>query len=515
MEITTSSCGQPLRRGPVVIGGFVIAVLAVALRWPQMHDSLWLDELHTSWCVSGSWSDVAPRAQIGNQPPCYFFLLRLVVGIGGLNEFSVRAVSLIAGLLLVGLVGFATARWTGSVAAALFAATLVAIDRNCIFYSQEARTYALLQLIAWSHAFVLWELTQKSTTLLRVLFVIGAVLQFYLHYTSVVFLLAELVFLLDRMLDRTSRSDYRPAQLAWDAAAVSAAVMPAAGHLWEIHARRKQWELFVKQFPTVEDFWQLLRLDVYLLPTIIVLVGWYLLRLRAVPGTSSPQISVRRTLSLSLSLLFVPAVLAWLTTRRQLAALFMTRYLVSSLVAAPISAALLGRAIASPGLRASAAGITLVASVWYSGMWQQWQRDGRILGDRRQDWRAAVEFVNRQCDEPSSVCYLRSGFVEAEQLRSPHPRLLEEYCLAPVNNIYKLETRAIPVASIRDIQIDPRWVQAETKPETWFLILGRAETWNQFIADVERQVRPLGLSTAFDERATFGDVLACRLARRK
>ncbi|MEZ6075018.1 MAG: hypothetical protein R3C56_04880 [Pirellulaceae bacterium] len=43
-------------------------------------ESLWLDELHTSWVVAGPWSDVASRARQGNQSPLFFWVL------GGLTK---------------------------------------------------------------------------------------------------------------------------------------------------------------------------------------------------------------------------------------------------------------------------------------------------------------------------------------------------------------------------------------------------------------------------------------------
>ncbi len=514
MKIPQTHSDASVRRGPAIFAGLVIAMVAFGLRWPQLQESLWLDELHTAWCVSGSWGDVAPRAAIGNQSPLFFYLLRLVVGVGGLSEVSLRLSSLIAGLVLIGVTGAATARWTGSVAAGLFAATLVALDRNCIFYSQEARPYAFLQVVAWCHAMVVWELARQVTVTRRMLFVMGAVLQFYLHYTSALFLAAEIVFLLDAMLRRDSRECYRWRQLALDLTLVAAAALPTVRHLAEVGSRRELWEQFVKQ-PNIYDFWHSLRLEVYLFPPVAMLVAWILLKRGWKSEPDAANSTLRRSMSLISCLLFVPAVLAWIATRRHLAALFLGRYLVSSLVAAPIGAAVLGRLFPSARMRFAVAGITIVASLWTAGMWQQWRRDNRLIGDRNQDWRGAVEFVNHHALPSDSVGYVRSGFVEADGLRSPHPPLLEEYCLAPVNSLYRLQIKAIPLPSAREIEIDPDWLRSDAPVVRWFLINGSSQTRQQFMADVERQSRDLGLPNPFAQFQTFGDILVCELARKK
>jgi hypothetical protein len=144
-------------------------------------------------------------------------------------------------------------------------------------------------------------------------------------------------------------------------------------------------------------------------------------------------------------------------------------------------------------------------------MWQQWQRDHRLLADRRQDWRSAVEFVNRQADSSHGVCYVRGGFVEAERLRAAREPMLDEYCLAPVNNIYKLRVQAIPIAFPRDITLDPDWLRADARIEKWFIINSRAETRQQFISSMEQQARQLRVQTPFVALETFGDLLVGRL----
>jgi hypothetical protein len=407
---------------------------------------------------------------------------------------TLRIPSLISGLALVGLAGCITARWTGSIGAGLLAAVLVALDRNCIFYSQEARPYAALQLVAWCHAAIVWELADRATLRLRAVFVLGAVLQFYLHYTSALFLLGELVFLFDRILDRQPAAGYRGRLLAWDLAGIGLAALPAVPHLREIAARRQQWEQLIQQPLSIQDFWHTFRLEAYLLPWLALLAAWYLLRARREAESQGEQPALRKPLLFVATLLVVPGIVGWVATRRQWAALFLTRYLVSSLVAAPLAAAMGCRTLPSRWMRALAASLTLAATIWSFGIWRQWQLDGRIVGDRRQDWRSAVALVNQQA-APNSVCYVRSGFLEEAGLRQPHSQLLDDYCLAPVNSLYRLRVRAIPITSPRE----PARQQPEA-PERWLLINGSPATRQRFLEQ-------LG---AFHVQQEFGELLVAR-----
>src|SRR5689334_1322536 len=80
-----------------------ITVLAAVLRLWQINESLWVDELHTSWCLQAGFENVAPRAAEGNQSPLYFWLLWGVTRVLGESEFTLRLPSLLAGIALPGV----------------------------------------------------------------------------------------------------------------------------------------------------------------------------------------------------------------------------------------------------------------------------------------------------------------------------------------------------------------------------------------------------------------------------
>ena len=202
--------------------------LGAYLRCAQAGESLWLDELHTSWVVADGGELIPDRAWAGNQSPLYFYLVWSVTQLLGHSPWTLRLPSLLAGIALIAVTYRLVLRWSDSVGCSLFAALIVAINRDCVFYSQEARPYALLQLSAAVHALIYAELLVRPTIARRVAFVIGAAWLFYLHYTAWLFLLAEAVCLCLLSCRPKSSVRYAPAQYGTDAVAVSLMMVPAS-----------------------------------------------------------------------------------------------------------------------------------------------------------------------------------------------------------------------------------------------------------------------------------------------
>jgi 4-amino-4-deoxy-L-arabinose transferase-like glycosyltransferase len=94
----------------MTLGLTAILALGAFLRLWQAGESLWIDELHTSWVVSGKLSEVLPRAAMGNQSPLYFWGMWLLVQVTGQSEWTLRLPSLLAGIALPAAVYFLVGR---------------------------------------------------------------------------------------------------------------------------------------------------------------------------------------------------------------------------------------------------------------------------------------------------------------------------------------------------------------------------------------------------------------------
>lgn len=425
-----------------------LVLLGAWLRCAQVHESLWLDELHTSWVVADGAGAVADRARAGNQSPLYFGLVWGVVQLLGHHEWTLRLISLASGIGLI-LGTYALVRhWSHSVASGLFAALLVAISRDCIFYAQEARPYALLQLSAVAHAALFVELVQRPTRARRMVLVVGAAWLFYLHYTSFLFLLAEAVCLVGWWAWGAPRPAYRLRAAALDALATGLLMMPALQHVLQVAQQRQNWSRIVPGWPALGL--QLDFLAFVLVPVLGLAVGIGLrltrsgFRWRSLPAACT------------VCWLMLPPLWAFAGTWTGLAALAMLRYLVISLLAAIVFAALCQASFTSRAYRLLISLVVVVSTLAGSGMLAQWTTDGRWIGDRDEPWNVLVSWLNQRWPADPLPVLLCPGLLEDAAVVPGTDAELEQYCLFPLRGLYQLQaTPLVPLPTRCTVCLTP------------------------------------------------------------
>jgi mannosyltransferase len=108
-------------------------------------NSLWIDEFATLKIISRPFPEILrATAEINFCPPLYFWLVHGVVSIAGVSESSLRLVSAAAGTLTIPVAWLLARELTRSRTVAGICAALLALNPLHIWYSQEARPYALL-----------------------------------------------------------------------------------------------------------------------------------------------------------------------------------------------------------------------------------------------------------------------------------------------------------------------------------------------------------------------------------
>ena len=126
--------------------GCVIAV-AIAVRL-ACDRGIWLDEATTidqAQMPFGQMLDVLRATDV--HPPLYFALMWVIAHVAGTSEIVMRAPSLVAGTALVGVL-YLLGRELYDRRAGLLAAALGSVAPFVVWYSQEARMYALFMLLA-------------------------------------------------------------------------------------------------------------------------------------------------------------------------------------------------------------------------------------------------------------------------------------------------------------------------------------------------------------------------------
>ncbi len=507
----------------------LILCCAAFLRLVQVNESLWLDELHTAWTVADAPGEIASRAAIGNHSPVYFSFVWGVTKVAGLSELAVRLPSAVAGIALVALACFVVFRWTGTWSAALFAALLACLDRNCVFYGQEARPYACLQLVGLAHITLFGSLVVAPTRIKRFGSIALAVFLFYLHYTAALLFVAELVFYVVLCVRRAWRPKYPLWQLLLDFAIVAVCLLPSVPHLLEVAERRSNWAMFVGQSPPSAVVKMLLLYNYQpVLPLFLVGIAMLAVRWRRGPSAAPadcPHIDARHVILVA-CWFFVPLGIAWVATERDLARLFFLRYLIVTAITPIMFSALCyaacsgkiawnARDLALAIFRNLCAVAIVVLVVKTGGMREQYRHDARVIGDRNQNWRSAIQVLNDKATNPKTPIFVRSGLIEADQFHNSSDHRLREYCLLPALGIYRIEREAetltpLPTSTTANLSDENRKAVADAG-EAWFLLSGTPRQVNRMKIPLRRRWEPYRVRATVAEHHSFGNVAVVHL----
>jgi mannosyltransferase len=189
---------------------------------------LWMDEAFSHLFATLP-LDLAWQAMIVDavHPPLYYLLLRPWLTLAGDDEFALRFPSAIAGVLTVALLLRVGRDWLGD-EVARWAAFLLALNPFHVWYSQEARMYALLGLLSLAVLAAFWRVLQRRRQGDWVILGVLSALAYATHYFALYLPLIEFVFLL------VAFRRYHHTLARW-AAVQALAVLPLAGWLTALY----------------------------------------------------------------------------------------------------------------------------------------------------------------------------------------------------------------------------------------------------------------------------------------
>ena len=161
----------------------VILLIAAGLRFYRLDaQSFWSDEGNAIRAAQRSIPLAIAAARGDIHPPGYYLLLHFWRIPTGDSEFAVRSLSVYIGLLTVALTGRLGRRMLGAGVGA-GAAFLAAISPLAVYYSQEARMYSLLGLLAVASTDLLWGLLHRPRPATALLYALVAAAGLYTHYS--------------------------------------------------------------------------------------------------------------------------------------------------------------------------------------------------------------------------------------------------------------------------------------------------------------------------------------------
>lgn len=220
---------------PVALAAIV--GLAAVLRAVQLgHDSLWVDEAFSARIAGSGWGSLFDQATSADpNPPLYYAILHVWIGLFGDSEEALRSLSAVVGVLLV-LVVYLLGRRLGGSGVGLTAALLAAVSEFFVHYSQEARVYSLLALLAAASYYFFLRLLDGASTEAIVGYILATTVLVYAHTYGLFVVAAQIGVALVALLWRRQWipwGDRRPFALALAAPIVLAApwFVVFAGHV--------------------------------------------------------------------------------------------------------------------------------------------------------------------------------------------------------------------------------------------------------------------------------------------
>ncbi|MCL5026012.1 MAG: glycosyltransferase family 39 protein, partial [Chloroflexi bacterium] len=186
-----------MRRGQWLAAGLGVSLVGFALRAYLLDgQSLWYDEGTSAAMAPRGFQAITAAAAADIHPPLYYYLLHIWTGIAGTGEYALRFPSVVFGVLLLPLLAVVGRRLFGPTVG-LLAAWLGATSVLLVYYSQEARMYALLLLLGTLVIYIALRLPEARHAWPWALALgVAVVLSLYTHYLAAGPIALAVLFLL-------------------------------------------------------------------------------------------------------------------------------------------------------------------------------------------------------------------------------------------------------------------------------------------------------------------------------
>lgn len=482
-----------------------LALIAAVGGWLRYEiatqDMLWLDELHTGWVVEApTLTDIAARAADGNQTPVFFWITYLLIQLPIQPELSLRLGSLIAGIALNVSAPVWVWRWSGSRIGALLTATLIASDLNFIYYSTEARPYALLELLSiFQFGFfcrLLWPPCPESSSKEnahpqsnlghQIPFALISLVMIYTHLTSTWLLVAEAITLgICCFKNPRLVSQFR----LWlpSATVICAGFLPFATVTRNIYSRRDNWESF-SSVPTLLTN-HLPGLFVTIFTPLLLLFIYFIFK------KQQPQIAPRQRGQLSLILLwaFVPFGCVILASLAGIAPLAMHRYTLIGAVAIPIFAGYCAGCFHSTLERITFFGLVICGVIFTGNSIHPFAAVNTLPHFRSENWKTPIEKINAVKSEPDYPVFLFANVIEDADASRVADLRFQKYLLFPLSWPYSLD-RLYPTVSAGPTLEAPHFrlsqiQQAFQSKGCWVIVRGTKELAERIGLELELDLK--------------------------
>mgnify|MGYP001053484203 CR=1 FL=1 len=386
--------------------GAVILIGAYLRLTDLSRQSLWFDEVDVVVRAQRPLDQVLHTfVQQGENGPLYNLMLALWIRVAGISEIAVRFPSAVAGTLAIPLIYLLGRRVAGSTVG-LLAAGLLAISPYHVWYSQEAKMYSIVVLLALASTYTFVAALQTNERLWWVAYVVVTSLMFYTHVVTV------LVFVAQSLYAVLTYRSWRGREKSWlvAAAALTLPYVPIA--IWAAkvvgltNTQVATWQPPVALWDAIQIFGIKFAINRYNMTQQVRAELLY--AVLAGIGILAFAWLNRRThwWLLFTSLTVVPILGLWLVSIRQ--SVFSDRY---GIVALPAYLLLIAVAVGWMLRQRIAWPLGLLAAFLLIGLaWGPLRDVNRSDTAQKEDWRSAYARIGEQA-QPGDVILVQPGYL--------------------------------------------------------------------------------------------------------
>lgn len=163
------------RKHLIILAG--VMILALTLRLIRLDMPLWGDET-ASWAFARRtpFLEMWRYALHDPSPPLYYVLNHFMIRTFGIGPWALRLLSVIFGILIIPIVFWGMQEATFNKIDSLLAILLISTSSLLIYYSQEARAYAMLAFLSTVSLVLLFRYFQKHGFISLILYSISVIL---------------------------------------------------------------------------------------------------------------------------------------------------------------------------------------------------------------------------------------------------------------------------------------------------------------------------------------------------
>ena len=429
---------------PFLITCGTITLLGVLLRLYFLPEPLWIDELHTAWVADGPASSIIGRSANGNQTPLYFTIVFVQCQLTGLTELFLRIPSLLFGTASIVVAAFVVWKLSNQLAATALTAAIVATNSWMIFWSVEARPYAMLQLLALLQLYALLKELHSSTNSNSInweIVCLTALLPL-IHLSAFVLIACQLCY---AFFCLNSQIRTRIITSMGIGIAITVTATPI---LLQVISNRSDWSEFSRPRQLLDQ----------LLPLLVSCLVAPLFALASVKIASQSTNNKTDQWKLVAFCSLGPILLAAFAGSAQLLPIATPRYLAASVIYLPVLAGLFVSQLQR--FQSFTAVIAITLAVTLDPITKSLPMNKEIRF-RNENWKSAVQRLNK-IEGRNQTVFLFANLFEDRRIDENSSAAFREYLKFPMNSLYKLNNEAGLIA-MPTLRVKNRWTRTNVE----------------------------------------------------